>query len=211
MFGNQRFDYPGTPLELSDLNKNPLEQFRAWWQDAIHANVALLDGVCLSTVDDNNAPNSRMVLLKAFDEQGFIFFTNYESTKARELSLNPHASMVLFWPELFRQIRLRGVVNKSPREISKAYFNTRPRKAQIGAHVSQQSRHLKDRTLFEQDVASLEEKWANQPIECPTQWGGFTLVPTNYEFWQGRENRLHDRFCYTPLDDGKWQIERLYP
>lgn len=211
MFGNQRLDYPGAPLELFDLHENPLEQFRTWWQDAIHAHVALLDGICLSTVDENNAPNSRMVLLKAFGEQGFIFFTNYESAKARELALNPHASMVLFWPELFRQIRLRGVVTKSPREISEAYFNTRPRKAQIGAHISRQSCHLLDRALFEQDIAILEQKWAHQAVECPKQWGGFTLSPTTYEFWQGRENRLHDRFRYTPQDDGKWAIERLYP
>lgn len=212
MFGNQRIDYPGKPLELIDLHQNPLEQFRAWWQDAVHASVVLHDGICLSTVDAAGAPNSRMVLLKAFDENGFVFFTNYESAKARELSLNPQASMVIFWPELFRQIRIRGSVSKTSREISQAYFATRPRKAQIGAHVSKQSQKLVARENLEDAIGNLEKKWVNQEaIPCPEHWGGLSLVPMSYEFWQGRENRLHDRFRYEPADNGHWHIERLYP
>ncbi len=228
-----REDYRQDWLDRAQLQANPLAQFETWFQQATGdksqsrwrkigvALVKLWSAICnhrpadinamtLSTVDKNGTPSSRTVLLKTVDERGFIFFTNYDSRKGRELTENPRAALTFFWPELERQVCIAGAVKKIPVVESEKYFQSRPRGSQIGAWASEQSEVVPDRAFLEKKWRELEQKFPNA-VPLPPHWGGFVLAPERIEFWQGRSSRLHDRFCYFRQPDGAWKIERLSP
>ncbi|CAA7392046.1 unnamed protein product [Spirodela intermedia] len=194
---------------------DPIEQFRKWFNDAATAQVREPNAMALTTVDKEGKPSSRMVLLKGFDENGFVLYTNYESRKARELSANPNASLLFYWDPLNRQVRIEGTVERVPKEESEAYFHSRPRGSQIGAIVSRQSSVVAGRHLLHQAYTELQDKYADGSlIPKPEYWGGYRLTPTRFEFWQGQPSRLHDRLQYSLREaEGKrvWQIERLAP
>lgn len=200
-----------TELSQRDLQADPIEQLKLWWRDAQAAQVSDLDAICLSTLDSNNRPDARMVLLKAITHEGLEFFTNYNSAKARQLEENPFAAMTIYWSQLERQVRIRGLVSKSSRARSQEYFAQRPRGAQIGAWVSKQSSVVSSREELEKNYQEIETRFMNQEIICPEHWGGYSLSPSSFEFWQGRTHRLHDRFLYTRDDEGIWEIKRLAP
>jgi pyridoxamine 5'-phosphate oxidase len=196
-------------LHESEIDPDPLVQFRRWFDQALAANLPQPEAVTLATATPTGAPSARMVLLRGFDEAGFVFFTNYQSRKARELQANPRAALVFFWAELHRQVRVEGQVEMVSAAESDAYFRTRPRGSQLGAWVSPQSQVIPDR-------AFLDERWneliARFPADVPRPdfWGGFRVIPEQIEFWQGRENRLHDRLLYRRSPAG-WTMVRLAP
>lgn len=202
---------PKKTLLESDADPHPMRQFQIWWEDARARNFPEPDAVTLATSTRDGIPSARMVLLKGHDPRGLVFYTNYESQKARELIENPRACIVVFWPELQRQIRVIGTIAKTTREESEAYFRTRPRGSQIGAWASKQSQVLEDRDALDARVAEVEREFDGKDVALPPHWGGFRLSPTSVEFWQGRESRLHDRLRYTRRADGSWRIERLSP
>lgn len=206
-----RIEYNQPALIDDEMLSDPIAQLQKWWDEAIRENVHLVDAVHLSTVDENNRPNARIVLLKSFDDDGLVFYTNYQSAKARELDHNPHAAMVIFWPQVERQIRIRGETKKTSREISENYFRTRPRGAQLGAWASHQSNTITDRNDLEQRYKNLAAEYESDEVPCPPFWGGFRLSPEYFEFWQGRTNRLHDRVCYTRTSEGGWARGLLSP
>jgi pyridoxamine 5'-phosphate oxidase len=231
--GDFRENYRRGALDRAALAVNPLAQFEAWfraatgeksssrWQKIGVAFYKLWSAICnhrpadinamtLATVDKNGKPSSRTVLLKSVDERGFIFFTNYDSRKGRELAENPHAALTFFWSELERQVCVAGTVSKLPAAESEAYFKSRPRGSQIGAWASEQSAPIPDRKTLEVKWRELEQKFPGE-IPLPPNWGGFILSPERIEFWQGRPSRLHDRFQYSRQPDGNWKIERLSP
>lgn len=208
-----RLSYPETPLDLTHLDPNPYRQFAHWLAEATeHPAVTEPNGMVISTVDVEGRPSSRSVLLKGADERGFTFFTNYGSKKAQDLQFNPNASLTFPWYALHRQVHVIGTVTKLPREESVAYFQTRPWGSRIGAWASLQSTALPDR-------ATLEARWAHfadlypegGDVPMPETWGGYLLVPSEIEFWQGRRSRLHDRLRYQRVNDSQWQITRFYP
>ena len=178
---------------------------------AAHVETLDVTAMTLATADKDGRPSGRVVLLKGVDARGFIFFTNYDSRKGRELSENPNAALVMYWSDLERQVCIAGQVQRLPEEESRDYFATRPRGGQIGAWASRQSEVIRDRAALEATWAEFERKYAGQDVPKPPGWGGFVLAPVRMEFWQGRPNRLHDRFCYTKLPDGTWRLERLSP
>jgi pyridoxamine 5'-phosphate oxidase len=200
-----------TELLEREADPNPFRQFDRWYADALAAKVAAPDAMTLATATTDGVPSARMVLLKGADECGFVFYSNYESQKARELEQNPRAALVLYWPELHRQVRLAGRVARTSREESERYFHSRPIGSQISAAASRQSTVLPNRAELERHVADLEAELASRPVPLPDYWGGYCLVPETIEFWQGRPNRLHDRLRYTRLPSGGWRIERLSP
>lgn len=206
----ERLEFSQALMDEGDLENDPISQFELWWQEAISLRIRAADAVYLGTVDKNGHPDGRVVLLKHFDERGMVFFTNYQSQKAQQLENNPMATMTIFWPALERQVRLRGRAEKTSREESEAYFKTRPRGAQLAAWSSPQSQTLSSRAELDNTYSLMEQKFLDQEIPCPPFWGGFRLKPSYFEFWQGRHNRLHDRFCYRLLNN-KWEIERLAP
>ena len=192
-------------LSRSDLDADPLRQFHRWFDDAQEV-VRAPEAMAVATASGDGAPSVRMVLLKAADERGLVFYTHYTSRKGRELEANPQAALLFYWDPLGRQVRVEGAVERVSGELSDAYFATRPAGARIGAVVSRQSEVLRDRAELEQDVAEL----AGTEPPRPETWGGFRLVPAAWEFWQHRDDRLHDRFRYSRRDGG-WISERLYP
>jgi pyridoxamine 5'-phosphate oxidase len=206
----QRFEFGHQPLERPDLSEDPIEQLQKWWKDAQEKDIRPLDAVFLATVDANNHADGRIVLLKHFDQQGLVFFTNYESQKSRELLNNKSACLTIFWPAVERQVRIRGMVEKTTRDESSAYFKTRPRGAQLAAWASRQSTAIDSRAVLLEAYAHMEQRFSDQEVPCPEHWGGFRLKPNSFEFWQGRHHRLHDRFRYSPSKEG-WSIERLAP
>ena len=231
--GDFREDYRRDALDRAALEANPLSQFETWfraaagersqsrWRKIGIALYKLWSAICnhrpadtnamtLATVDKDGKPSSRTVLLKSVDERGFIFFTNYDSRKGRELAENPNAALTFFWAELERQVCVAGTVTKLPTAESEAYFKSRPRGSQIGAWASNQSEVIPDRAVLEAKWRELEKKFSGE-IPLPTNWGGFILRPERIEFWQGRPSRLHDRFSYVRQPDGAWKIERLSP
>lgn len=204
----RRPDMP--PLERSSLADDPIEQFRDWYERA-GREVPLADAMTLATVDAEGAPDARMVLLKGFGPEGFQFFTNLTSAKARQVEAAPRAALVLYWRELDRQVRVRGPVDRLPEAASDEYFATRPREAQIGAWASPQSEALPNRAELDASVDEVEDRFSDvEMIPRPPFWGGYALRPEEIEFWQGQAARLHDRFLYT-REAGGWRIERLAP
>ena len=206
-----RKEYTLSGLRRADLDPDPLAQFRKWFQQAVDADVHEPSAMTLATVDSDAQPSARIVLVKGLDERGFSFFTSYESRKGRELAANPRASLVFFWKELERQVGIRGTVSKLSREESEKYFQLRPRGSRLGAWTSQQSQPIASRSVLEEKLRQLEQKYPGEEVPLPPYWGGYVLAPAEIEFWQGRLNRLHDRVRYTRQPDNSWKIERLSP
>ena len=197
-------------LNEISINKNPFIQFTKWYESILNSNLNEPTAMMLSTADVNGNSSARIVLLKEFDDSGFVFYTNYESRKGKDLNKNPKAALNFFWDEPARQIRIEGAVEKISRETSKKYFSSRPRESQIGAWVSAQSSEVPNRDFLENKYVELEEKFGSEEIPLPDFWGGYRVTPNYFEFWQGRENRLHDRICYKKEND-EWKIFRLAP
>lgn len=205
-----RRDYALAELDETSVNLDPIEQFHAWFDEAVKAEVPEPNAMTLATVDGDARPHARVVLLKDADAGGFVFYTNYQSAKGGELAVNPHAALVFLWKELERQVRIEGVVSPVSTEESEAYFRSRPRPSQIGALASNQSRVVADRGTLDQRFAEFDARYRDQDIPRPSHWGGYRLSPELLEFWQGRQSRLHDRLRYLRTDDG-WRLERLEP
>ena len=206
-----RAEYRMGQLSEYEVVTDAIGQFRHWFDEAIEKQVMEPNAMTLSTVSAAGRPSSRIVLLKDLDESGFGFFTNYESQKGTELGENPYAALLFFWPELQRQVRITGRVEKMPAPQSDAYFHSRPRRSQLGAIASPQSQEIPDRLVLDTRLADLEERYSDvTPIPRPAHWGGFRLLPDTVEFWQGRASRLHDRLVYKRLNEG-WKITRLAP
>jgi pyridoxamine 5'-phosphate oxidase len=231
--GDFREDYRRGALDRAALNVNPFAQFESWFREATggpaqsrwrkigialfklwcavcNHRAADINAMTLATVDKNGKPSTRTVLLKAVDKRGFVFFTNYDSRKGRELAENPNAALTFFWSELERQVCVAGLVTKLPAAESEAYFKSRPRGSRLAAWASNQSDVIQDRAMLEARWRDLEKKFPGD-IPLPPNWGGFILQPERIEFWQGRPSRLHDRFSYSRQTDGSWKIERLAP
>lgn len=204
-----RQNYGKFELVESEAADNPFDQFGLWFGQAVEAGVAEVNAMTLATVGAQGQPSARIVLLKGYDEQGFCFYTNYQSRKGHELEQHPQASLLFFWPALERQVRLEGLVSKVSAEESDTYYNSRPLGSRIGAWVSPQSRPVSRETL-EQRTAELTESLGSNPSR-PPHWGGYRLAPTAIEFWQGRPSRLHDRLLYTRAAGGTWERTRLAP
>lgn len=205
-----RKEYHGRELRRIDLALDPMEQFLHWLNEAVEEKIVEPNAMTLSTANAEGRPSSRTVLMKMADQKGLVFFTNYESRKARELSRNPYASAAFFWREMHRQIIIEGKVEKTDRELSAKYFAERPRASQISAAISHQDHPLEGRSVLEKAYIEMDKLYKDQEIPLPHFWGGFRLMPSRFEFWQGRPNRLHDRFVYT-LKDNMWIIQRLSP
>lgn len=193
------------------LDPDPFRQFETWFGQAIESGIAEPNAMTVATVDADSQPWVRTVLLKIFDRQGFVFFTNYESDKARQIETNPRVALLFPWVALGRQVKISGTAARIPGAESLKYFASRPRGSQIGAWASPQSRVISSRSLLDAKVDEMKRKFARGEIPLPSFWGGYRVVPASIEFWQARENRLHDRFVYTRRDDGHWQIERRAP
>jgi pyridoxamine 5'-phosphate oxidase len=205
-----RRDYARGELLESDALPDPIEQFRVWFADAAGAGVAEPNAMTLATATPAGVPSARVVLLKGFDRRGFVFYTNYISRKAQELDANPAASLCFFWQPLERQVRISGRAERVSREESEAYFRSRPVAAQVGAWASKQSQVLSGRQELERRNAELTARYAGESIPLPDFWGGYRVVPSEIEFWQGRPSRLHDRLLYTRAGD-RWEVRRLSP
>jgi len=206
-----RREYALRGLSERDAAADPFKQFDVWFDEAVRAGLHEPNAMALATVDTAGQPSVRLVLLKGFDQRGVVFYTNYNSRKARELADNRKAALCFWWPELERQVRIEGVVEKVSPEESDAYFQSRPREAQLGAAVSDQSHVLESREALERRFWELESHLRGKPVPRPASWGGLRLQPHAFEFWQGRPHRLHDRLRYTRQTDGNWKIERLAP
>lgn len=207
-----RKSYTKSALTRDNLDSNPMQQFRTWFYEADDSNtVDEANAMSVSTIGDDGFPKSRVVLLKSYNENGFVFYTNYNSEKGQALINNPKTCLSFFWPALERQIIIKGIAEKLPEQQSDNYFASRPKGSQLGALVSPQSQVIKDRTILEDKLKELEEDYAHEEINRPKDWGGFLVKPKSIEFWQGRPNRLHDRFLFTLQEDFDWKIERLAP
>ena len=207
---NEKKNNQSNELNETSINKNPFIQFTKWYESILNSNSNEPTAMMLSTADVNGNPSARIVLLKEFDGSGFVFYTNYESRKGKNLKKNPKAALTFFLDEQRRQIRIEGTVEKISRETSKEYFSSRPHESQIGAWVSAQSSVIPNRKFLENKFDELDKKFGNEEIPLPVFWGGYRVIPNYFEFWQGRENRLHDRFCYKKEND-EWKIFRLAP
>jgi pyridoxamine 5'-phosphate oxidase len=205
-----RKDYKLRSLNESEVSADPIVQFTNWWDEAANSEIEEVNAMTLATVTNEGHPSARIVLLKGFDEKGFVFFTNYESRKGKELEENPHAALVFFWKELERQVRIEGGVEMISEKDSDTYYNSRPVGSRIGAWASPQSDVIDGREILENNFKALEKKFESGNIPRPGHWGGYILRPSMIEFWQGRSSRLHDRIRYS-LMEGSWVIERLAP
>ena len=206
-----RREYERTGLSEEDLAPDPVEQFGRWLHQAMEVDPQEFTAMTLATADREGRPSARIVLLKGYDPRGFVFYTNYESRKGRELDENPRAALVFYWASLDRQVRIEGTVEKTTREESEVYFHSRPMGAQIGAWASRQSHVLPRREDLERTVREVEERFGGGEVPLPDSWGGYRVIPELFELWQGRTSRLHDRLCYVRLPEGGWRIERLSP
>jgi pyridoxamine 5'-phosphate oxidase len=207
-----RKDYMGKELDVSSVSHDPFAQFTSWFQEAIDSGIEEPNAMTLATADTEGRPTARVVLLRGFDECGFVFYTNYNSRKGRNLSENPCACLNFFWPELSRQVRVEGTVERVLPEISDAYFNSRPRENRIGAWASEQSLPISGRDMLDRQQQRAENEFEGKEIPRPQHWGGFMVKPHYFEFWQGRPSRLHDRISYRKsVEDNGWLLERLSP
>jgi pyridoxamine 5'-phosphate oxidase len=205
-----RREYASRALTEAEAHDDPIQQFSLWFGEALKAELLDTNAMTLATASRNGVPGARIVLLKGFDEAGFVFFTNYESAKARDLDDNPRACLLMFWAVLERQVRITGRVSKTSAEESEKYFQSRPFESQIGAWASAQSQKVAERAVLESRYAELAAKYAGIPVPLPPFWGGYRVAPESIEFWQGRKSRLHDRLLYV-LRDGRWERSRLSP
>jgi pyridoxamine 5'-phosphate oxidase len=206
-----RKDYRLQTLDEAGVAADPIQQFGIWWQEALQSEIVEVNAMTLATANEQGVPSARIVLLKGYDERGFVFFSNYESKKAGDLQVNPMASLVFFWKELERQVRISGRVEKVTELESDQYFQSRPEGSRIGAWASPQSTVISSRQVIEEKVEALQASFEGKEIPRPLHWGGYRVVPSSIEFWQGRSSRLHDRIQYTLQSDDNWVIERLAP
>ena len=206
-----RKDYKLEALSEKDVSKDPIEQFEKWWDNAINSNIEEINAMTLATANEKGKPSARIVLLKGYDQKGFVFFTSYLSHKAKDLEKNPNASLVFFWKELERQVRIDGTVTKVSSAISDAYFSSRPEGSKVGAWASAQSNVIPGREILEKAAAKAAIKFSGKDVPRPPYWGGYIVKPEIIEFWQGRPNRLHDRIQYVRGAGKAWKITRLAP
>jgi pyridoxamine 5'-phosphate oxidase len=206
-----RREFSGKPFDESLADPDPVNQFEAWFSEAVETEKFDPNAMTLSTVSADGIPTARVVLLKEYDQKGFIFYTSYASRKGQELDRNPGACLLFFWPELIRQVRIEGTVEMVSREMSASYFSKRPRASQLSALASPQSQIVDSRSELEKRVDELDQQYSGKEIPLPPDWGGYILKPSTFEFWQGRVNRLHDRICYSRSETGNWIISRLAP
>jgi pyridoxamine 5'-phosphate oxidase len=208
---NKRVDFSKQTLDETMVDKNPLVQFDLWFQEAVQARVHMPDAMVVSTCTKEGFPSARILLLRNCDENGFVFYTNYQSRKGQNLLENPRAAITFFWPELERQVRIEGPVEKQTPQVSDEYFAMRPDGSKLGAWSSEQSAVVKNRAALDQKFEESRQLFHNKEIPRPPFWGGYNLRPVMYEFWQGRPNRFHDRIAYSLSVEGNWKIERLSP
>lgn len=206
-----RTDYRLAALDEDSTGNDPLAFFQIWFKEAETAQITEINAMTLATTDAKSMPHARIVLLKGLDTQGFVFFTNYDSAKGRDISANPHAALVFFWKELERQVRIEGFIEKIRPEESDSYFNSRPAGSRIGAWASPQSHKIADRNILDLNYAKYEEEFSNVDIPRPANWGGYRVMPHHIEFWQGRASRMHDRISFTKNATGSWDKNRLAP
>ena len=207
-----RRDYAMHSLSEKEVAANPFTQFTHWWKQATEADIDEVNAMTLATISESGYPESRIVLLKGYDEKGFVFFTNYDSAKGNQLAAHPQCSLLLFWKELERQVRISGVATPIAATESDTYYHSRPVGSQIGAWASPQSKVVASKEWLEENFAQVEKKYQGQsPIPRPPHWGGYRVEPIRIEFWQGRPSRMHDRICYTRENVNNWKIERLAP
>jgi pyridoxamine 5'-phosphate oxidase len=206
-----RKDYKLQTLAEDDVLKDPIGQFDKWWQEAVHAGIDEVNAMTLATASADGMPDARIVLLKGFDTKGFSFFTNYNSSKGHQLLENPRATLVFFWKELERQVRISGLVSLVSEKISEEYFNSRPEGSRLGAWASPQSEVIESREWLEDNEKKLREEWNGSSVTRPPHWGGYLVKPVRMEFWQGRPSRLHDRILFSLQGNGQWKIQRLAP
>ena len=207
---NLRLNYKKSTIDFKNLAKNPIQYFMNWFEDALKVNKQEANACVLSSVSSDNCPSSRVVLLKGVNENGFTFFTNYKSSKAKDIDANPNVALNFYWPELERQVRIVGIAKKITINDSDTYFKSRPRESQMGAWLSDQSKVIGLDYNFMETLNSLESKFKDKEVERPLHWGGYCIEPIKVEFWQGRPSRLHDRLEYK-REDGKWIYKRLAP
>ncbi len=205
-----RKEYTRAGLDRADVDSDPIVQFGAWFEETLAANLHEPNAMIVATATPEGRPSARTVLLKGYDERGFVFYTNYEGRKARELEANPACALLFYWGELERQVRIEGRASRISNDESNAYFASRPRGSRLGAWASQQSSPVEDRSVLEERLRALETEYEGREIPRPPFWGGYRVEPDAIEFWQGRESRLHDRLVYR-RKDGAWRIERLQP
>ena len=206
-----RREYASRALDEKDAHADPIQQFTIWFDEALKSQLLDVNAMTLATASAKGEPSARTVLLKGADEHGFVFYTNYDSAKGRDLAANPRASLLFFWGELERQVRINGSVTRTTRTESDQYFHSRPVESQIGAASSNQSQPVAGRSQLEQRYAELAAKYKDSIVPLPASWGGYRVTPDAMEFWQGRKSRLHDRLLYTRQADGSWTRSRLAP
>lgn len=206
-----RTDYRQRSLSEHDVQPDPLQQFSVWWDEALSSRIEEVNAMTLATASVDGLPAARIVLMKGYDQRGFMFFTNYESFKGQQLAENPRACLVFFWKELERQVRITGLVEKLSEKESDEYFNSRPEGSRLGAWVSPQSQVIENRQWLDIEEAKKKDEFSGKEIARPAHWGGYLVKPVIVEFWQGRPSRLHDRIQYTLGEKGEWLIERLAP
>jgi pyridoxamine 5'-phosphate oxidase len=206
-----RLEYSSKTLLEQDVATHPVDQFQRWWQEVLNSQVVEANAMTLATASCDGMPSARIVLLKGFDNNGFVFFTNYKSYKGMQLEENPKACLLFFWKELERQVRIVGLIKKVSDAESEEYFHSRPLGSQVGAITSPQSQVIPNREWLDEEYKRLSDNYKNGNVPKPDYWGGYRVQPVIMEFWQGRPSRLHDRIQYTLQENGKWNIERLAP